>query len=122
MPMFIVLCGKTGSGKTILLQQLHSSGYPCINLESIASHRGSVFGSLLLPLQPSQQDFEKQLQQDLLCLQHRPYIFIEQKASSIGKRKIPAWLYAQMNAGICIQLNADKTARIQNILKEYSAA
>ena len=118
----LLLCGKTGSGKSLLLQQLELSGYPCINLEKIASHRGSAFGNLLLPSQPSQADFEKELQQALEHFSKSNYIFIEQKPSSIGKRKIPVWLYSKMTDGILIQLNTDNNIRINNILKNYLLA
>lgn len=118
----IVLCGKTGSGKTLLLQHLEESGYPVINLEKIASHRGSAFGGMLLPAQPSQQEFERKIQNKILKYTSSKYIFIEQKPSSIGKRKIPGWLSEKMNEGIHVQLNADKKTRVNNILKEYKAA
>ena len=115
-PTFLVLCGKTGSGKSLLLQQLELSGYPSINLEKIAVHRGSAFGGLLLPSQPSQPDFENELENALLRYATSKYIFIEQKPPSLGKRKIPGWLYSKMNEGILIQLDVDKKFRINNIL------
>jgi tRNA 2-selenouridine synthase len=118
----LLLCGKTGSGKSKLLQQLELSGYPCINLERIASHRGSAFGNLLLPPQPSQADFETELQNISRHFSKANYIFIEQKPPSIGKRKIPGWLYSKVKDGILIQLNADKEIRINNILKDYVPA
>ncbi|KAA9038471.1 hypothetical protein FW778_12985 [Ginsengibacter hankyongi] len=121
-PTFIVLCGKTGSGKSLLIHQLEASGYPVINLEKIASHRGSAFGGLLLPHQPSQKEFENEIEKAFLNHASAKYIFIEQKPSSLGKRKIPAWLYAKINEGIIVHLNIDKQARINNILKEYKAA
>jgi len=98
----MVLCGKTGSGKSLLLQQLGLSGYPSIDLEKIASHRGSVFGGLLLPPQPSQQDFENELEKSFTRYTSSKYIFIEQKPPSLGKRKIPGWLYSKMEEGILI--------------------
>jgi len=119
---FIVLCGKTGSGKTLLLQQLELSGYPVINLEKIASHRGSAFGGLLLPPQPSQQDFENEIGEAVVKHASSKYIFIEQKPSSLGKRKIPGWLFTKMNDGIVVQLNVGKKTRVYNILDEYKAA
>lgn len=118
----IVLCGKTGSGKSLLLQQLELSGYPCVNLEKIASHRGSSFGNLLLPPQPSQPDFENELQQACLDFASSKYIFIEQKPASLGKRKIPGWLLSKMKGGILIQLDTDKKIRINNVLNEYIRA
>ena len=121
-PTFIVLCGKTGSGKSLLLQQLEISGYPVINLEKIASHRGSAFGGLLLPPQPSQNEFENEIKKAFLHFISAKYIFIEQKPSSLGKRKIPAWFYSKMNEGIKVQLDIDKQTRVENILKEYKAA
>ena len=119
---FIILCGKTGSGKSLLLQQLESSGFPVTNLEAIASHRGSAFGGLLLPPQPSQHDFELALEKSILKHASSQYIFIEQKPSSLGKRKIPRWLYSKMNDGIVVQIIVDKNTRINNILKEYKSA
>jgi len=118
----IVLCGKTGSGKSQLLNQLELSGHPVINLEKIASHRGSAFGGLLLPPQPSQHEFEKEIEKALLNHALVKYIFVEQKPPSLGKRKIPSSLYSKINEGITVQLNADKQTRVNNILREYKAA
>ncbi|MEO8763668.1 MAG: hypothetical protein ABI416_05245 [Ginsengibacter sp.] len=119
---FIILCGKTGSGKSLLLQQIELSGYPTINLEKIASHRGSVFGGLLLPPQPSQQDFENELKRSISRNTHSKYIFIESKTPSLGKRKIPTWLYSKMDDGILIELEVEKKTRIDNLFKEYTTA
>jgi tRNA 2-selenouridine synthase len=118
----IVLCGKTGSGKSLVLHQLELSGYPIINLEKIASHRGSAFGELSLPSQPSQPEFEKELQNECSRYAASQYIFIEQKPGSLGKRKIPGWLYSKMKEGILVHLDAEKKIRIQNILTEYKPA
>lgn len=119
---FIVLCAKTGSGKSLLLHQLEISGYPVINLEKIASHRGSAFGGLLLPPQPSQNEFENAIEKAILTYASAKYIFVEQKPSSLGKRKIPGWVYSKMNEGIIVQLNVDNQTRINNILNEYKTA
>ena len=106
----------------MLLQHLEESGYPVINLEKIASHRGSAFGGLLLPAQPSQKELENEIEKAVFEHASSPHIFIEQKLSSIGNGKIPEWLYIKMNAGILVQLNVDKRTRVNNILKEYKAA
>lgn len=117
---YIVLCGKTGSGKTALLEELERLGYPVIHLEKIASHRGSAFGDMMLSQQPSQKEFEEQLKNLVSVYDSAPYVFLEQKSSSIGKRKIPGWFLLKMVEGISVELEVSEEVRIQNILKVYS--
>ena len=78
----IVLSGKTGTGKTRLLNQLNGS----IDLEGIANHRGSSFGRRIGG-QPSQIDFENQLSIALLKHLHsnpgQPVI-LEDESKLIG--------------------------------------
>jgi len=52
----VVVCGKTGSGKTRVIDELR--GHGSIDLEGLARHRGSAFGALPGDGQPSQIDFE----------------------------------------------------------------
>ena len=49
-----LLGGYTGSGKTELLQHLHNNNQQIIDLEAIAKHKGSAFGAIGQPQQPSQ--------------------------------------------------------------------
>ena len=55
---FKVLGGYTGSGKTIVIKELRRLGYPAIDLENLANHKGSAFGSEGEKPQPSQEMFE----------------------------------------------------------------
>lgn len=57
----IALGGFTGSGKTEVLHQLGKQGKSIIDLENIASHKGSAFGSMGMDEQPSQEYFENLL-------------------------------------------------------------
>ena len=52
----LVLRGMTGVGKTVMLTRLTAEGYPVIDLEGLANHRGSAFGGLGLPDQPGHDD------------------------------------------------------------------
>jgi len=57
----IILSGHTGSGKTEILQALSRLGEQAIDLEKLACHKGSAFGSLGETPQPAQQEFENHL-------------------------------------------------------------
>ena len=62
---FQVLGGYTGSGKTFLLHHLRKLGENVIDLETLASHRGSAFGAIGQPEQPAQEMFENLLSQEI---------------------------------------------------------
>ena len=55
---FVVIHGKTGIGKTKVLNMLKNEGYPVIDLESAANHRASFLGGVNLGEQNSQKQFE----------------------------------------------------------------
>ncbi|HSU51110.1 MAG TPA: tRNA 2-selenouridine(34) synthase MnmH [Segetibacter sp.] len=60
-----ILGGYTGSGKTFVLQQLKKQHMITIDLEDLARHKGSAFGSIGMPEQPSQEMFENLLAVEL---------------------------------------------------------
>ena len=57
----ITLGGMTGTGKTALLYVLQQKGEQILDLEGIAHHRGSSYGALGLPPQPTQEQFANDL-------------------------------------------------------------
>jgi tRNA 2-selenouridine synthase len=58
---FSILGGYTGSGKTGILGELKACGKAVLDLEALASHKGSVFGHLGEQPQPTQEMFENRL-------------------------------------------------------------
>lgn len=113
-----VLNGNTGSGKTILLEKLANSGYPVLDLEGMASHRGSIFGQI--GLKPSnQKNFESLLVGKLLTYQDSPYLFMEGESKRIGKVTIPDFLYNHKENGTQIFINLPTGERVKNILEDY---
>ncbi len=65
---WIVVAGRTGSGKTRLLQTLATEGAQVLDLEGLARHRGSVLGGLPHEGQPSQKAFDTALWHALTAL------------------------------------------------------
>lgn len=115
----ILVSGNTGSGKTRLLHQVQTPSLPPIDLEHIANHRGSAFGSI--GLQPAQATFENDLSFQLLKLatSHPSAILIESESRSIGKNWLPAVFTELMNVSPCVELKVAIQTRVMNIIDEY---
>jgi tRNA 2-selenouridine synthase len=60
-----IVGGFTGSRKTKVLAEMKQSGANVIDLEALANHKGSAFGSMNMPPQPSQEMFENKLAVEL---------------------------------------------------------
>ncbi|WP_456417788.1 tRNA 2-selenouridine(34) synthase MnmH [Thiolapillus sp.] len=112
----IVLGGRTGAGKTVVIQQLQNS----IDLEGLAWHRGSAFGSHVTP-QPSQIDFENNLSIELI--RHRAAqrcrLVFEDESKAIGSRHLPPLLYEKMSHSPLVILETPLQERIDNSIQEY---
>ncbi|ACZ12324.1 tRNA 2-selenouridine(34) synthase MnmH [Sulfurospirillum deleyianum] len=111
---FIVLGGNTGCGKSELLQKLSSS----LDLESLANHLGSSFGSIK-GIQPSQKSFENHLYERLRALPPESYIFVEAESKKMGRCTIPSLLYQRIHQGFRVEVFAPLEQRIQRILNDY---
>jgi tRNA 2-selenouridine synthase len=117
----ISLCGPTGSGKTQFLAEVRSF-YPSIDLEAIAKHRGSAFGSFADP-QPSQIDFENQLAHVFIGLYQninsRPPALIEDESRLIGRCILPDSLFVRLQQSPVIWIDEPLNQRVENIFQEY---
>lgn len=101
-----ILGGYTGSGKTEVLKALLKRGYTVIDLEGIAQHKGSAFGAMGLPPQPSQEHFENMLAGELVrglnksisdeSMDFQRTIWLEDESQRIGTVTIPSALFQQM--------------------------
>lgn len=117
----IVLRGLTGVGKTELLQRLAAEGRPVIDLEGLAHHRGSAFGHLGLPAQPSQQLFEARLWDALRHVAPQGYALAEGESRHIGRLILPLTVYQALQQETSIWVNASLERRVANILTDYPA-
>lgn len=112
----MMLGGRTGIGKTILLQKISQQ----VDLEGIFNHRGSVFGKHVSP-QPSQIDIENILSISLMQHLHKQqsHLVFEDEAPNIGSRKIPEVLYHKMKQSPLILLEANVESRVDITFQEY---
>lgn len=119
----VVLNGQTGSGKTRLLKELSSRGFPVIDLESMANHRGSAFGLLNIQgSQTTQNEFEESIQTLLDQSNYSKFIFLEFEAGNLGKLRIPRSISNLYKNGIQVLLKTDIDRRVEYILEEYLPA
>jgi tRNA 2-selenouridine synthase len=117
---FTVLAGRTGSGKTRLLHALHEQGAQVLDLEALASHRGSVLGGWPDRPQPSQKRFDSLLWQALRGFDAQRPVFVESESRRIGSLQLPDALLAQMREhASCLLVQMDDGARVQLLLQEY---
>ncbi|KPJ88422.1 MAG: hypothetical protein AMJ53_16855 [Gammaproteobacteria bacterium SG8_11] len=113
---FFILSGRTGVGKTLLLNRITNK----INLEEIFKHRGSAFGKHVVP-QPSQIDIENKL--SIALLKHRSEnrnkLALEDEAAYIGSRRLPESIVQTMRQSPLILLETDLDERIEIVFDEY---
>lgn len=113
-----ILGGYTGSGKTDVLKNLQKSNQPIIDLEGLANHKGSAFGSL--GEQPSQEMFENLLAQELQLQQRSGSpIWIEDESQRIGQINIPHLFWKQMRSMPIQFLDIPFENRLDYLLKSY---
>ncbi|SET03295.1 tRNA 2-selenouridine synthase [Salinibacillus kushneri] len=117
-PHAFVLNGYTGTGKTEILQKLKSEGYPVLDLEGMANHRGSIFGQI--GRKPhNQKKFDSLLVHELLRYQDDEYVLMEGESKRIGKAVLPSFLMDKKDEGVQIYIELPKEERVRIILDEY---
>ncbi|MFO7593360.1 MAG: tRNA 2-selenouridine(34) synthase MnmH [Pseudomonadota bacterium] len=112
----IVLGGRTGVGKTILLQQLE----PMLDLEKLAWHRGSAFGPHATP-QPRQISFENALSIELLKIRangNSPFV-VEDEHRNVGSCFIPDAIRDRFRECPLVILEAPLEERVDITHREY---
>jgi tRNA 2-selenouridine synthase len=117
---FHVLCGRTGSAKSRLLQALQQAGAQVLDLEALACHRGSVLGPLPGQPQPSQKAFETAVWQALRSFGAERPVFAESESRTIGRLRVPEALLARLRAAPCTQLQMPVEARVRFLLDDYA--
>lgn len=139
---FKIIGGYTGSGKTELLQQLKTAGENVVDLEDLATHKGSAFGNLDMAPQPSQEMFENNLSRVLLALNREQspvqaktlgcedttvnfkletpnFIWLEDESQRIGAVNIPYALWQTLRNAPVYFLDVPFEERLKHIVAQY---
>ncbi len=117
----VILGGKTGSGKTKILQALRERGEVVLDLEHHAHHKGSSFGSLGEQPQPTQPQFENAIGLEWLQADEHTVVWLENESRCVGKRTIPKALWMQMRQAPVIDLQVPKSHRIDILMEDYGS-
>jgi tRNA 2-selenouridine synthase len=116
-----IMGGRTGTGKTDLLLALQIKGVAVLDLEGLANHRGSSFGGLGLPAQPSTEHYENLLAEVLD--QHRRQgagsIWLEAESIQVGRCRIPKGLFDQMQTAPVLEIQRSLEERVEQLVEVY---
>ena len=116
----VVLGGKTGSGKTSVIEHISRLGFQVLDLEGIASHKGSAFGDLGQEFQPTNEQFENDLYAEVARLDPAKITFLEDESRGIGRISIPDPFYSIMRSTELVFMDVPKKERINRLVKEYA--
>ena len=114
----VLLDGYTGTAKTAILQAAGRAGAQVIDLEGLANHRGSLFGSV--GDQPAQKGFESALAQAITTLDPERPVLVEAESSKVGERVVPPALWAAMRAARRITVEAAPDVRARYLTHAYA--
>jgi len=117
----IVLGGMTGSSKTYILKYLRESNHQVIDLEGLANHKGSAFGSLGQAPQPSTEQFANLLFNEWKRIDHNLPFWVEDESRNIGSVFMPEKFYLNMQDTPAIILMMDLKTRLPRLMQEYTS-
>ena len=115
-----ILGGYTGSGKTDILKELEKLGEQFVDLEGIAHHKGSAFGSIGEKDQPSNEQFENNLASHWLKLDFESPVWLEDESITMGQCGIPFVLFKRMREAQVYKVMIPKKVREERLVKEYA--
>ena len=116
----IVLGGLTGSSKTHILRYIKGLGHQVIDLEGLANHKGSAFGSLGQLPQPTTEHFSNILFDEISQINPALPFWVEDESRNIGSVFMPDSFYENMQDTPAIILNMDVKTRLPRLIEEYS--
>ncbi|HIP84745.1 MAG TPA: selenouridine synthase SelU-like subunit [Methanothermococcus okinawensis] len=115
------LFGKTGCGKTEILQRLKKK-HPVIDIEGIARTRGSILGDLYHLNMATQEEFDREIYEKIREAQEAGYLIVEYEGRKIGgikKLEIPSLLADFKNYNYRILIDCPYKQQIETLVSWY---
>ncbi|WP_431211079.1 hypothetical protein ACQ86N_34875 [Puia sp. P3] len=103
------------------MQELRNRREQVIDLEELAQHHGSSYGTLGRLVQPSQEQFENNLALQLNGMQADRRIWVEDESLNIGKRMVPRSLWNAMQEAVLFDVQVPVEFRVAYLAKEYGS-
>ena len=117
-----IIGGCTGAGKTEVLEHLRNAGEQVIDLEGLAHHKGSAFGSIGEEEQPTNEQFENDLFTEFIKFDSRRPVWLENESKNIGKTYMPEGLWDKIRISKLFALEVNEEVRLDRALRYYSEA
>lgn len=117
----MVLGGRTGCGKTAILNELAQLNEQVIDLEKMANHKGSAFGWIGEEEQPTVEQFENKLYELWRNFDPTKRLWIENESRSIGSVYLPQPFWDQMKAAPLINIELPHEERIEILVDMYGS-
>ncbi len=114
-----ILAGLTGTGKTRILKALAKQGEQVLDLEGLANHRGSSFGGLGMPAQPSTQHFGNLIAEQLDQFEPGRPVWIEAESGQIGTCWLPDQLFRMMKSAPAFEIVRPIEERLDTLTEIY---
>lgn len=115
---FLVVGGKTGSGKTDILHALGAMGENIVDLEELADHRGSAFGRLGATRDVTLPQFENDIAWNLTALKPG-MIWLEDESRNLGGLQIQNDLWIQKVSAPMFMVELPRKVRMERLMKDY---
>jgi tRNA 2-selenouridine synthase len=116
----VAIGGATGSGKGLILDALSARGAQVVDLEGLASHRGSILGAMPDEKQPTQKHFESRLYNALRELDPSRPTFVELESAKIGRLDVPRPIFRRLIEAPVVEVRVPIQSRVAWIREGYA--
>jgi tRNA 2-selenouridine synthase len=102
-----------------MLRHMKTAGHQVIDLEDLAQHQGSSYGTMNKMVQPTQEQFENNLADQLKNMDTRRGVWVEDESRNIGRCLIPDFFWYQMKDAVLFDLQVPPDQRVASLVQEY---